>query len=133
MMKKVFVFTLLALMLSVFGLQAQNRVEVLCFHAKQRCATCLAIEKNAKEVISQNFAQQVKNGTVVFKEIDISTKEGEKIADKYRVSSSSIFVNSWKKGKETRYDVSNFAFLNAKNNPDVFKKELKKKITRLLK
>ena len=59
----------------------KNRVEVIYFHGKQRCATCMAIEKNAKEVVNTLFANEQKNGTVVFKTVDISTPEGEKIAD----------------------------------------------------
>ena len=80
----------------------KDRVEVIYFHGKQRCATCMAIEKNAKEVINTLFANEMKNGTVVFKTVDISTPEGEKIADKYEVTWSSLFVNKWKDGKESR-------------------------------
>ena len=46
----------------------------------------MAIEKNAKEVVNTHFANELKNGTVVFKTVDISTPEGEKIADKYEVT-----------------------------------------------
>lgn len=70
-------------------------VEAIYFHGKQRCATCMAIEKNAKEVVTTLFANEHKNGTVVFKTVDISTPEGEKIADKYEVTWSSLFVNKW--------------------------------------
>ena len=31
--------------------EKRNRVEVLYFHGRQRCATCMAIEKNAKEAV----------------------------------------------------------------------------------
>ena len=34
----------------------KDRVEVLYFHGKQRCATCMAIEKNAKEAVEAQFA-----------------------------------------------------------------------------
>lgn len=83
-------------------LQERNeRVEILYFHGKQRCATCVAIEKNAKEAVEKEFAEELKNGSVVFKSIDISIPENEKIADKYEVTWSSLFVcagivpNSW--------------------------------------
>ena len=33
-------------------------VEVLCFHSKQRCATCIAIEKNARTAIDSAFADR---------------------------------------------------------------------------
>ncbi len=111
----------------------KDRVEVIYFHGKQRCATCMAIEKNAKEVINTLFANEMKNGTVVFKTVDISTLEGEKIADKYEVTWSSLFVNRWKDGKESRSNLTGFGFGNALNNPDGFKKGLADKIRQSLK
>lgn len=111
----------------------KDRVEVLYFHGKQRCATCMAIEKNAKEVVNTLFANELKNGTVVFKTVDISTPEGEKIADKYEVTWSSLFVNKWKDGKESRNNLTEFGFGNARKNPDGFKKGLADKIRQSLK
>ena len=108
-------------------------VEVLYFHGKQRCATCKAIDKHTKEVVNVDLAELVKNGKLRFKEIDISTPEGEKLAEKYRVSWSSLYVNKWENGKEERNDMTRFGFQNARSNTTVFKKELKQKINRLLK
>lgn len=112
---------------------AQTSVEVLYFHGKQRCFNCMAIEKFTKEVIYKDFAAQVKSGQVRFKEIDITTAAGEKKADAYRVTWSSLFVNQWKSGKEQRNDMTRFGFKNAHSNPALFKAELKKKIALLLK
>ena len=67
----------------------KDRVEVIYFHGKQRCATCMAIEKNAKEVVNTLFANELKNGTVVFKTVDISTPEGEK--NRRQVRSNMVF------------------------------------------
>ena len=110
-----------------------DRVEVIYFHGKQRCTTCMAIEKNAKEVVNTHFANELKNGSVVFKSVDISTPVGEKIADKYEVTWSSLFVNKWKDGKESRNNLTEFGFGNARNNPDGFKKGLADKIRKSLK
>ena len=111
----------------------KDRVEVIYFHGKQRCPTCMAIEKNAKELVNTLFASELKNGTVVFKTVDISTPDGEKIADRYEVTWSSLFVNKWKDGKESRNDLTEFGFGNARNNPEVFKKGLADKIRQSLK
>ena len=112
---------------------ANDRVEVIYFHCKQRCATCVAIEKNTREVIDNLFANELKDGKVVFKIVDISTPEGEKIADKYEVTWSSLFVNKWKNGEETQNNLTEFAFGNAHNNSDAFKKALADKIRQSLK
>lgn len=109
-----------------------NSVEILYFHGKQRCITCNAIEKLTKEVIEKDYSQQLKNGEIRFKVIDISTPQGEKTADKYEVTWASLFVNKWKNGKEVRNDMTKFGFSHARKSPDNFKAGLKKKINELL-
>lgn len=108
-------------------------VEVLYFHGKQRCVTCKAIESCTREVIDEQFNAQVKEGKVRFRAIDISTPDGEKLADRYRVSRSSLFINGWKNGKESRNDLTLFAFRNARSHTELFKQEVKEKIVQLLK
>ncbi len=133
-MKKILAaICLLVISISVFAQAKSNDyVEVVYFHGKQRCITCRAIEKYAKEVVNTHFAQQVKQGKVKFREIDFSTTQGEAVADKYRVASSSLFINRWKNGKEQRNDMTRFGFKNARSNPDAFKSGVKAKITELL-
>ena len=111
----------------------KDRVEVIYFHGKQRCATCVAIEKNTKEVVNTMFANELKNGTVVFRSVDISTPNGEKIADRYEVTWSSLFVNKCKGGKESRNNLTEFGFGNARKKPEVFKKGVVDKIRQSLK
>lgn len=110
-----------------------DRVEVLYFHGKKRCATCMAIEKNTKEVVEEQFADELGNGTVVFRIIDISDPENEEIAEKYEVTWSSLFVSRWKDGKETYENLTEYAFANARTSPDTFKSGLTEKINELLK
>lgn len=111
----------------------RNRVEVIYFHGKQRCSSCAAIEKNTREVVNTMFADELKNGSLVFKIVNIATTQGEKMADEYQVTWSSLFVNKWKEGKETRNDMTKFGFDNARRNPEVFKKGLADKIRESLK
>ena len=112
---------------------AKDHVEVLYFHGKQRCATCMAIESNTKAAIKENFADQAKNGEVVLKVIDISKQENEKIAEKYEVTWSSLFVVKYKDGQETHENMTEFAFGNARKAPEVFKAGVIKTINEMLK
>ncbi len=142
-MKKLVLITLIALVCfsgtafaqkgRVVAAQAKTTVEVLYFHGKQRCPTCIAIGDNSKSVVNTDFAQQQKSGQVKFKEVDISTPEGEKIADRYHVTWSSLYVNQWKNGKEKRNDMTRFGFENARSNTAAFRSGLKNKINQLLK
>jgi thiol-disulfide isomerase/thioredoxin len=106
-----------------------SHVEIIYFHGKQRCKTCVAIEQETKALVEGELAQQVKDGKVKFRIVDISTEEGKKLAAKYKVTFSSLFVVS-SKGAE---DLTRFAFANARSNPKEFRKELKDKVTKAIK
>lgn len=106
-------------------------VEVLYFHGAQRCATCMAIEKNTKELLEVAYAEPLKSGKLVFRSVDI-TKE-EAIAERYEVSwSSLILVDYDKSGKESATNLTEFAFGNARTVPDKFKQGLSERITEML-
>lgn len=109
-----------------------NCVEVLCFHGKKRCATCIAIENNAKEALESNFSVQIKDGSVVFRVIDISLKENEAIAEKYEVTWSALMIVRHKAGEESVENMTEFAFSNARRSPDVFKAGLVKAVNESL-
>lgn len=111
---------------------AENRVEVLSFHAKQRCATCIAIEQNTESLLKEKFADRIKNGTLVFKVIDISEKENEAIAEKYEVTWSSLFVVTVNGGEEKAENLTEMAFAKARTAPETFKSELEGKVNSAL-
>ena len=110
-----------------------ERIEVLYFHGAQRCVTCKAIEANTKALLDSLYSNEIASGKIVYKIIDISQKENEKVADKYEVTWSSLFVNRWKNGTEEVNNMTEFGFANAKNDPDSFKNGIKNKIDELLK
>lgn len=106
-------------------------VEVLYFHGAQRCATCMAIEKNTKELLEAAYAEQLKSGKLVFSSVDI-TKE-EALAERYEVSwSSLILVDYDKSGKERATNLTEFAFGNARTASDKFNEGLSEQITEML-
>lgn len=109
-----------------------NYVEVLYFHGKRRCATCMAIESNTGLTMRKFFAKQIKNGKVFLKIIDISKKENEKIAEKYEVTWSSLIIVRHKNGKETYKNMTEFAFANARKSPDVFRAGVVKSVNEML-
>ena len=125
-MKKFISVIILSMICSVC-VMAQT-VEVKYFHGKQRCVTCRSIEKYAHEVLQESFAKEVKDGKIKFTVTDFSTDEGKAVAKDYKVTYSSLFVV---KGKE-RVNLTQMGFKYAKNQPEEFKKQLKKEIENLL-
>lgn len=107
-------------------------VEVIYFHGTQRCPTCQAIEAETKRLIESSFADAINSKKLILKIVDISKPENEAIADKYEVAWSSLFVNGWKNGQESVNNLTDFAFSNARNNPDTFREGLSEKINELM-
>ena len=99
-------------------------IEVLYFHGKQRCATCIAIEKQTKQAV-----EELSNNRLTMRTIDISKKENESIVEKYEVAWSSLIVV--KDGNVL--NLTELGFSLARNNPDGFRERLKSEIKQLLK
>ena len=99
-------------------------IEVLYFHGKQRCATCIAIERQTKQAV-----EELSNNRLTMRTIDISKKENESIVEKYEVAWSSLIVV--KDGNVL--NLTELGFSLARNNPDGFRERLKSEIKQLLK
>ena len=96
-------------------------IEVIYFFGKQRCSTCVAMEKFAKEALDSAFADKIKDGSIIFKSVDITTPKGEKLADLFEVSSSSLYIVDNNPDKPEKVDMTAFGFRNARNNRQVYK------------
>ena len=93
----------------------------------------MAIEQRMKETLEEQFAGELKDGTLVSRVIDISQPENEALADKYQVTWSSLYLCRWRDGKETSENLTEFAFGNARKVPEAFKAGLAARIRELQK
>jgi len=103
-------------------------VELLLLHSKKRCITCKAIEDETKNVLNGELADLAKEGKVSLKVIDLSSDQGKELAKKFKVSWTSLFLIDNTGNEEIALDITKFAFANARNNPDAFKKEIQDKV-----
>ena len=111
----------------------QDGIEVLYFHGKQRCKSCVSIELRTKEMLNTYFSQEMKKGKIIFKTIDFSLKENEPIADKYEIAWSSLLLIKHQNGDETVKNLTDFGFSYAYKNPETFIEGMKEEIDALLK
>ncbi len=104
---------------------AEAKVKIYYFHGKQRCKSCVAIQKVAEETFNESFKN---NKDVIFKEVDFSLKENDALAEKYEVAWSSLIIAS----NEKYENLTDIAFANALSNPQVLKEEIIKQTNILL-
>ena len=132
-MKRI-IFIVLALVMTtmVFG-QKPAKLQIVYFHAKNRCPTCLSIEENTKKTLNTYFAAQLKDGTIKLQVLDVSDEKNEKIVEKYQAEGSGLFLTHLDGKKETTSDFTNFAFSYSRNQADKFIAGLKAEIEKNLK
>lgn len=112
--------------------EEKSDIEVIYFYGKQRCASCKAMEKFAKEAIDSVFLDKLKDGTLTFKSVDITTPEGEMMADLFEVTASSIFIVDNTNEIPERVDMTAFGFRNARNNRQVYKQGIIDQINKFI-
>jgi hypothetical protein len=132
-MKKIIFFTLTLIMTStVFG-QKATKLQIVYFHAKNRCPTCISIEENTKKTLNTYFSTQLKDGTIKLQVLDVSEEKNEKMVEKYEADGSGLFLTKVDGKKETTTDFTNFAFSYSRNQADKFIAGLKAEIEKNLK
>ncbi|WP_179320408.1 nitrophenyl compound nitroreductase subunit ArsF family protein [Winogradskyella helgolandensis] len=112
--------------------QSVSKIEVMDFHSTHRCMTCNAIEANTKFTLDTYFSNELKADKISFQVINVDDEKNEKIAEKFEASGTALILNVIKNGKETKIDLTEFAFMNG-TEQDAFSKELKSKIDAQLK
>ena len=110
-----------------------EQIEVIYFHGKQRCPTCMAIESETKALVEEDLAKQVDANIVKMRVVDFSTEDGKEIAKKYKVSFSSLIIVTNPGKNETVEDMTRFAFANARSNATEFKKGIRDKVLAAIK
>ncbi len=120
---------LLAGLISPALLHAQDasakKITVYYFHGLRRCPSCLAIEKEAKAVVTGELKALEKKGLLAYESINIELKKNEAIAKKYDIWGSSLILVD-QNGKKT--DLTEQGFQYARSKPAEFRKLLKEKI-----
>ena len=139
-MKKIKSILMIALMLCVIfptgETLAQNtggesaKVDVYYFHATKRCPTCNAIESETVKTLNGSFAQQMENGTVRLHVLNLDEKENRELVEKYEIYGSSLILVP-ASGDEP-VNLTNKAFLYAKDQAFAFRKELREQLNKLL-
>lgn len=71
-----------------------EKVQVFLFHNTQRCYSCVAIGKYAKETVKRNFQKEVSAGKIEFREINIDLPENKELANKFKAAGSALFLNA---------------------------------------
>lgn len=97
----------------------QTNIQLIQFHTEHRCITCNAIEKLSKETIKGN-------NVISFVLYNVEDEKNTKVAEQFQATGTSLYLYNTK--TKTTKDLTEMAFMYAKNEGEKFKTELQKEI-----
>ncbi|NCD00518.1 hypothetical protein EOL94_00235 [bacterium] len=107
-----------------------EKIEVINFHATQRCVSCSTLGNFTEATIYEFFQPELRDGLIEFKSINVDLPENKEMAKKYQAVGSSLFINSIYDGQDhIEEDVRVWRLLGSEQQ---FKSYLKNKIDGLL-
>ena len=80
-----------------------REIIVYYFHGTYRCLSCLQIEDWSFDAIQERFAQELEQGTIVWKTIDVDEPENSHFTREYQVSTQALIIVKMTGKKEKRY------------------------------
>ena len=107
-----------------------EKVEVINFHATQRCASCSALGEYSEATVYEFFQPELRDGLIEFKSVNVDLPENKEIAQKYQARGSSLYINAIYDGQD--HIEEEVAVWRLLSNDQQFKNYLKNKIEGLL-
>jgi hypothetical protein len=80
-----------------------SKIIAYYFHGTFRCSTCQTIEKYSKEAIEHYFANELKNGKLEFKPLNVEEPENKHFIQDYQLVTRSLVLSLMLDGKETKW------------------------------
>ena len=139
MKKLALLSTFLVLVLSIISCNGQRNkreatqtvnsqnVTVYYFHFTRRCATCMAVEENARKAVEALYPNEVKAGEYSFTSLNLDEANTKGIADKLSVGGQTMLVVRGDK----KLDITSAVWLSA-HDLDKMKVEIKSGIDKVL-
>ncbi|MDD5217617.1 MAG: nitrophenyl compound nitroreductase subunit ArsF family protein [Candidatus Omnitrophica bacterium] len=110
---KVPILTLLVMIIAGVGAvapelacaQEQTSLAVIAyyFHGSFRCPTCRKLEQYSREVIENNFKDELASGKLSFKIVNVEEAGNAHFFDDYQLYTKSLVLSLTEDGKEIRY------------------------------
>jgi len=82
-----------------------EKVELVYFHPGFRCVSCNNIEKYAREVAENDFKEQMEEGKLEYKFLEIEDEKNRSIVDELDVGGSSLYLVVSGGGERTHREI----------------------------
>lgn len=80
-----------------------HHILVTYFHGNVRCESCRKLENYTKTMLAGVFQEELKNGLIEFRIVNVDKPENEKYIDKYGLKTKQVIVSEFDNGIEKRW------------------------------
>jgi hypothetical protein len=80
-----------------------HRVIAYYFHGNYRCASCRAIEANARQAIESAFARELEDGRLVWLPVNVEVKGNEHFVKDFKLYTKSVVLVNEVRGKAAEW------------------------------
>jgi len=108
------------------------KIEVVYFHAPNRCPSCVANETQTKQVLEKHFKNEISKGIVTFISLDLKEARNEALITKYEIVFPTLLILKKQGNNEFKTDYTNTAFDYAFSEPEKYEQLLQAEILRQL-
>lgn len=109
-----------------------SRVIAYYFHGTFRCTTCQNIEEYSKEAIEHYFPNELKNGKLEFKALNVEEAENRHYIQEYQLFSRALVISLVKQDKEVTWKNLTDVWKHVRDK-DKFFQYVKDEVEKLLK
>lgn len=83
--------------------QKAHQVIAYYFHSTLRCTTCFTMEQFTKEAVTAGFPDELENGQLVLKIVNIDDEGNEHFVKDYQLQTKSVVIVDMKDGAQLRW------------------------------
>lgn len=85
--------------------QKQEGAKIIAyyFHGNVRCPTCIKLEEYSGEAVNQGFIDEIKNGRLEFKSLNVDEETNSHYIKDYSLVSRSLVLSKIENGKEVKW------------------------------
>jgi thiol-disulfide isomerase/thioredoxin len=105
-----------------------GKIVVIYFHNERRCATCMAVEETTQKSLTELYPEKVKNNEITFLSVNIEEETNKKLAEQYSITGQTLLIIT----RDSKFDLTNDAFMYAKDTPEKLTAKIKEAIETLL-
>ena len=83
--------------------EGNRKVNAYYFHGRVRCVSCLKIETLSRKAITEGFPKELKNGRLVFRDVNVEEPANRHFIDDFRLVSQSLVIVEIRDGRQVRW------------------------------